>query len=476
MSGKSIKVIFISSIVLLAAAVVTLQLYKRSSSDRTRSDQEYLALLKQVIGIVKKSYVEPVDDKKLVKGAINGMLASLDPHSVYMPADSFKEMQVSTTGSFGGLGIEITIKDGRLTVISPIEDTPAFRAGIKPGDHIALIDGVPTRDLTINDAVKRMRGPKDTKVTLTILRKGTDKPLVFPLVRDIILVKSLRFRTLEPGYGYLRIMQFQSRTGVDLAAALETLKKENGGTLQGLILDLRNNPGGLLDQAVSVANHFVGDRPDNALIVYTRGRDESSRHDFNASVGEKEPPYPMVVLINGGSASASEIIAGALQDHGRAVIMGTTSFGKGSVQSIMGLPDNAGLLLTTAKYYTPKGRSIQAKGIIPDIVVENLLLNGKTKPESAPFREKDLDNHITDGAKKPLGPEQPEKTVNPAAPQPHPPAPAPQPDDLKKPPVDDFHLPSKPLTDDQVKQDYQLMRALDLLKGWELLKKAAKNK
>ena len=272
--------------------------------------------------------------------------------------------------------------------------------------------------MTINDAVNRMRGPKDTKVTLTILRKGSDKPIIFPLVRDIIQVKSLRFRTLEPGYGYLRIMQFQARTGADLTTALETLKKENGGTLQGLILDLRNNPGGLLDQAVSVANHFIGDRLDNGLIVYTRGREESSRQNFTATIGDKEPPYPMVVLINGGSASASEIIAGALQDHGRAVIMGTQSFGKGSVQSIMGLPNNAGLLLTTAKYYTPKGRSIQAKGITPDIVVESLVLNGKTKPEGNPFREKDLDNHITDGAKKPVGPEQPEKPVNPAPPRP----------------------------------------------------------
>ena len=472
MIGKSIKYILIGIIVILAASIVALQLYHRTASDRPRSDQEYLVLLKQVIGIVKKSYVDPVDENKLVKGAISGMLSSLDPHSIYMPADSFKEMQISTSGSFGGLGIEITIRDGRLTVISPIEDTPAFRAGIRSGDHIALIDSVPTRDLTINDAVKRMRGPKDTKVTLTIIRKGSDKPLVFPLIRDIIQVKSLRFRTLEPGYGYLRIIQFQARTGIDLAAALETLKKENGGTLQGLILDLRNNPGGLLDQAVSVANHFVGDRPDNSLIVYTRGREESSRHDFNATIGEKEPPYPMVVLINGGSASASEIIAGALQDHGRAVIMGTQSFGKGSVQSIMGLPNNAGLLLTTGKYYTPKGRSIQAKGITPDIVVENLLLNGKTKPEAAPFREKDLDHHITDGAKKPAGPEQPEKPVTPV----QPPAPAPKPEDPKKLPGDDFHLPSKVLTDDQVKQDYQLLRARDLLKGWELLKKASKNK
>lgn len=467
MSGKSLKIIFIGLIVVLAAAVISLQLNRQTSSGRARSDQEYLALVREVIGIVKKSYVEPVDEKKLVKGAINGMLASLDPHSVYLPADSFKEMQISTTGSFGGLGIEITIRDGRLTVISPIEDTPAYRAGIKAGDHIALIDGVPTRDLTINDAVKRMRGPKDTRVTLTIVRKGGDKPLVFPLVRDIIQVKSLRFRTLEPGYGYLRIMQFQSRTGADLAAALESLRKENGGTLQGLILDLRNNPGGLLDQAVSVANRFLGDRPDNALIVYTRGREESSRHDFMATIGDKEPRYPIVVLINGGSASASEIIAGALQDHQRAVIMGTQSFGKGSVQSILGLPGNAGLLLTTAKYYTPRGRSIQARGITPDIVVENLLLNGKTRPETAAFREKDLENHITDGVKKP------DKSTSPALPGASPPTP---PGDRKQPPADDLHLPSRTLTDDQVKQDYQLLRALDLLKGWEFLQKAAKNR
>ena len=472
MIAKRLRIILVIAIIALASAIATLQLYRHTTTSRVRSDQEYLALLKQVISIVKKSYVEPVDEKKLVKGAITGMLSSLDPHSVYMPADSFKEMKISTTGSFGGLGIEITIRDGRLTVISPIEDTPAFRAGIKPGDHIALIDGVPTRDMTINDAVNRMRGPQGTKVTLTIVRKGTDKPIVVPLVRDIIQVKSLRFRTLEPGYGYLRIMQFQARTGIDLDTALETLKKENGGTLKGLILDLRNNPGGLLDQAVSVANHFIGDRLDNGLIVYTRGREEASRHDYTASIGEKEPHYPMVVLINGGSASASEIIAGALQDHSRAVIMGTQSFGKGSVQSIMGLPNNAGLLLTTAKYYTPKGRSIQAKGITPDIVVENLKLNGKTKPEGASFREKDLENHITDGAKKPAAPAVPEKPGNPTAPRP--PAPPQQPDTLQKPPADDFHLPSKTLTDDQVKQDFQLLRALDLLKGWELLKKDSK--
>jgi carboxyl-terminal processing protease len=464
MTVKPIKIIFIGIIGLLALAVVALQFYQKSSPRRAGNDQEYLTLLKQVMGIVKKSYVEPVDEKKLLKGAINGMLASLDPHSVYMAADSFKEMQISTTGAFGGLGIEITIKEGKLTVISPIEDTPAFRAGVKSGDHIALIDGAPTQDMTINDAVKRMRGPKDTRVTLTVLRKGTDKPFVFPLVRDIIQVKSLRFRTLSPGYGYLRIMQFQSRTGVDLAAALESLKKENGGTLQGLVLDLRNNPGGLLDQAVSVANHFIGDRADNALIVYTRGREESSRQDFMASIGEKEPLYPIVLLINGGSASASEIIAGCLQDHGRAVIMGTQSFGKGSVQSIMGLPNNAGLLLTTAKYYTPKGRSIQAKGISPDIVVENLLLNGKSKPESAPFREKDLDNHITDGAGKPSGPLP--QTI---------PTQAVQPDGGTRIPVDDLHLPAKSLADDQMKQDYQLLRAFDLLKGLNLLKKAAMN-
>ena len=456
MNRKSFTRIFIGSIVLLAAAVVFLQLSPQLRSDRTRSDQEYIALLRQVITIVRKNYVEPVEEGKLVKGAITGMLASLDPHSVYLPPEPFKEMQINTMGAFGGVGIEITVKDGKLTVIAPIEDTPAYRAGIRPGDHIALIDGTPTRDLTINDAVKRMRGPKNTRVTLTIIRSGELKPLIFPLIRDIIQVKSLRFQTLAPGFGYLRIMQFQARTGTDLSAALDTLKQQNGGSLKGLVLDLRNNPGGLLDQAVNVANHFLGNRPDNALIVYTRGRDESSRHDFNASIGEKEPPYPLVVLINGGSASASEIIAGALQDHGRAVIMGTQSFGKGSVQNIIDLPRNAGLLLTTAKYYTPKGRSIQAKGITPDIVVENLILNGKTRPEAAPFREKDLDRHISDGTAKPgeTAPSTPSGSrIN--------------------PPASEGPLPHGMLTEAQVKKDYQLLRALDLLSGWNVLRTEA---
>ncbi len=457
MKRNFFKIIFGCAVVILVAAILALQLLPGSSPRRVRSDREYLTLLRQVMGIISKRYVEPVDEKKLVKGAISGMLASLDPHSAYLPADSFKEMEISTSGSFGGLGLEISVKEGRLTVIAPIEGTPAQRAGIKAGDHIALIDGVPTGDMTISDAVKRMRGPKDTRVTLTLLRKGADKPLVLPLVREIIQVKSLRFRTLEPGYGYLRIMQFQARTGAELSSALESLRKENGGTLQGLILDLRNNPGGLLDQAVSVANHFVGDRPDNSLIVYTRGREEASRHDFVASIGDKEPPYPLVVLINGGSASASEIIAGCLQDHGRAVIMGTQSFGKGSVQSVMGLPNNAGLLLTTAKYYTPKGRSIQAKGITPDIVVEELLLNGKSKPETATYREKDLDNHITDGGAKPA-----------ASP------PLPLPGEVKKKTVNDSSPPAR--SDDEARRDYQLLRGGDLLKGWELLRRGASRK
>ena len=398
------------------------------------------------MGVIGKSYLEPVDEKKLLRGAINGMLASLDPHSVYLPADSFKEMEVSTTGSFGGVGLEITVKEGRLTVISPIEGTPAGRGGIKSGDHIALIDGLPTRDLTIGDAVKRMRGPQGSRVTLTLLRKGADKPLVIPLVREIIQVKSLRFRTLEPGYGYLRIMQFQSRTGADLTEALEQLRKENGGSLRGLILDLRNNPGGLLDQAVSVANHFVGQQSDNSLIVSTRGREKSSSQEFMATIGVKEPPYPIVLLINGGSASASEIIAGCLQDHGRAVIMGTQSFGKGSVQSIIGLPHNGGLLLTTGKYYTPKGRSIQAKGITPDIVVDDLVMDGKSSKETTTFREKDLDNHLTDGATAPSAPLPPESPKSPA----------------------------HSLADDRARQDYQLQRGVDLLKGWDLLRKAVK--
>jgi carboxyl-terminal processing protease len=407
------------------------------------NDYESIELFTDVLSLVKKSYVEDVDTKKLIYGAINGMLSSLDPHSSFMPPETYKEMKIETKGSFGGLGIEISVKDGILTVISPIEDTPAYKAGIKAGDQILKIDEKFTKDLSITDAVKRMRGTKGTKVTLTILREGFDKPKEFPLIRDIIQVKSIKFKTLDRGYGYLRVAQFQEKTDDDLVKALAALKEENGGSLQGLVLDLRNDPGGLLDQAVKVSEHFL---EEGKLIVYTEGREKDSKMRFTSRGGQKEADYPIVALINSGSASAAEIVAGALQDHKRAVVMGTQSFGKGSVQTIIPLSDNSGLRLTTARYFTPNGRSIQAKGINPDIVVERIELPTTEKKEGMHIREKDLENHFEDK-------DEAEAKAKAA----------------KEEKKDEKEAPYK--TDEQLKSDYQMLRALDLLKGYSILKK-----
>lgn len=438
--GKKSLLLVMIAVLLAAGFSIGIKFWKTSPG---KNDEEYIGLFKKVVALVKKDYVEKVDDKKLMQSAINGMLAALDPHSAYLPPDSFKEMKVEMSGSFGGLGIEISIKDGKLTVISPIEDTPAFRAGIKSGDHIWKIDDKFTKDMGVAKAVSLMRGTKGTRVTLSILREGQTKPLVFPLIRDIIQVKSLRSRTLEAGFGYIRIAQFQERTGEEFVKALQTLHEQNGGKLQGLVLDLRNNPGGLLDQAVRVADRFVGEGFGNGLVVYTEGRDPSSKRSLTANVGEKEPRYPVVVLINGGSASASEILAGALQDNKRAIIMGTQSFGKGSVQSIMPLRDGGALKLTTARYYTPSGRSIQAKGITPDIVVGMVdLPNGEKKTEKY-IREKDLENHIESPDKKEETAKE-ETSVN--------------------------------KQDDAVAKDYQLSRALELLRGIEVMNRISKAK
>lgn len=434
-SGKSRKItIFIT---LFSALVIFIGMgVQRRCAAQGGNDYESIELFTDVLSIVKKSYVEEVDTKKLIYGAINGMLSSLDPHSSFMPPETYKEMKIDTKGSFGGLGIEITIKDGILTVISPIEDTPAFKAGIKAGDQILKIDDKFTKDLTITEAVKRMRGPKGSKVTISIFREGLDKPKDYTLERDIIQVKSVKFKTLDDGYGYVRIAQFQEKTDDDLEKALKTLHDENGGNLRGLVLDLRNDPGGLLDQAVRVAEHFID---EGKLIVYTEGREKDSKMKFVSRKGGKEPHYPMVVLINSGSASASEIVAGALQDHKRAVVMGTQSFGKGSVQTIIPLSDNSGLRLTTARYFTPSGRSIQAKGITPDIVAERVELAATEKKEGMHIREKDLENHFEVEGKEKADEKKPAKT--PAY-----------------------------KTDEQIKSDSQLLRALDLLKGWEILK------
>ena len=437
-----------AAIVAVLVIIIGISSQRRCDAEAKGSDYESIELFTDVMAIVKKSYVEEVDTKKLIYGAINGMLASLDPHSSFMPPDTYKEMKIDTKGAFGGLGIEISIKDGILTVISPIEDTPAFKAGIKSGDQIFKIDDKFTKDLNINDAVKRMRGQKGTKVILTIMREGFDKPQEFPLMRDIIQVRSVRSKLMEDGYGYVRIAQFQEKTDEDLAKFLKSLKEENKGELKGLVLDMRNDPGGLLDQAVKVAEHFI---EDGQMIVYTEGREKESKMQFTSRKGTKEPKYPIVVLINSGSASASEIVAGALQDHKRAIVMGTQSFGKGSVQTIIPLSDQSGLRLTTARYYTPKGRSIQAKGITPDIVVERLELpkDAADKKEAMHLREKDLENHFEGEDKGAV--RDPKKE--------------------QKPQQDKKDKAAPVRAEDALKGDYQVMRALDLLKGWEILKK-----
>lgn len=454
-SRSSKKIAFGFAAVVVALVVfIGISTQKRCDAKGGSKEYEYIGLLTDVMTIVKKSYVEEVDSKKLIYGAINGMLTALDPHSSFMTPDTFKELKVETKGAFGGLGIEISMKDGILTVISPIEDTPAQRAGIKAGDQILKIDDRFTKDLSITESVKRMRGPKGSKVVLTIMRDGFERPKEFPLIRDVIQVKSVRSRMLENGYGYIRIAQFQERTDEDVTKALKALQEENKGKqLDGLVLDLRNDPGGLLDQAVRVSDHFV---ESGKLIVYTEGRDKDARMQFTATSRSKEPGYPIVVLINGGSASASEIVAGALQDHKRAVVMGTQSFGKGSVQTIIPLSDDSGLRLTTARYYTPSGRSIQAKGITPDIIVEQLELPKQSSKREAMFvREKDLENHFEntdEGKKSEEKKEQPkEKETNKDAP-----------DAVK--------------AVDPLKSDYQLIRALDLLKGWDILKRMGAEK
>jgi carboxyl-terminal processing protease len=356
---------------------------------------EDLQLLSAVFGRIKSDYVETVPDDKLIKEAINGMVRGLDPHSDFLDAEAFKELQVSTQGKFGGLGIEVGVEDGVVRVTSPIEDTPAFRAGIKSGDLIVKIDDTATRGLPLSKAVEKMRGKPGTQVVLTVVRKDADTPLVFTLTREEINVKSVRAKMIEPGYGYVRIRNFQERTGEDLARALKDFYAK--GELKGLVLDVRSDPGGLLNQAVAVSAAFL---PKDALVVYTDGRTADARMRLVASKdnfsrrGEdyfKDLPaavktVPMVVLVDGGTASASEIVAGALQDHKRATVIGNQTFGKGSVQTILPLGNNAGLKLTTARYYTPSGRSIQAKGIEPDIAVDD--------GRDSRIREANLERHL----------------------------------------------------------------------------------
>ncbi len=399
--------------------------------------------LSEVFGKIKENYVEEVKDKKLLTDAIRGMLSGLDPHSNFLDLEEFKELTVGTKGEFGGLGIVVGMENGFVKVISPIDDTPAQRAGIQAGDLIIKLDEKPVKGMVLDDAVKLMRGKPGSKIMLLISREGVDKPIKVELTRDRIRVKSIKSRALEPGYAYLRITQFQERTTDDLIKAIRKLKKENNGKLKGVVLDLRNNPGGLLDAAVGVSDAFL----TKGVVVSVRGRHPDNAHVYQATPKDEIDGVPMVVLVNGGSASASEIVAGALQDHKRAIIMGKQTFGKGSVQSIVKLTNDTALKMTTARYYTPSDRSIQAQGIKPDIELSNLKV--AIGENDDPFiKEADLSGHLENDNGKD------EKTDKPNA----------NPAD-KKPQAKGDKGKKKPLAS----EDYHLYEALNLLKGLNLL-------
>ncbi|VAV83736.1 Carboxyl-terminal protease [hydrothermal vent metagenome] len=401
---------------------------------KAASNKEYesLRIFTDVIGIVQDNYTDDTELNELVYSAVKGMLKDLDPHSSFMTPDDYKEMQIDTKGSFGGVGIEIGIRDGILVVVSPIEDTPAFKAGLQAKDFIVKIENKPTKDMSLGDAVKLIRGKRGTPVKLWIMREGFKKPKAFDVVRDIIKIKSVKFKDLGDGFGYVRITQFQEKTTVDLEKALVALGSRTG-KIKGLVLDLRNNPGGLLPQAVSVSNKFLS----GGVIVSTKGRLRGQSMEFTADRFGTHPYYPMVVLVNEGSASASEIVAGALQDHHRAVVLGANTFGKGSVQTIIPLSDGSAVRITTSKYYTPSGRSIQAKGIEPDIIVGN--------SDNHYLKEKDLAGHLegedsADDKKKGKGKDKDKRLV-----------------------IDEGKI-TKDI------KEIQLKRALDYLKSWHLFK------
>lgn len=407
------------------------------SDAQAYNDQTYdqIRLFSEALSIVQKNYVEEPETQELVRGAIRGMLTSLDPHSSFMTPDMYKEMQIDTQGEFQGIGITIGTRDGILTVIAPIDDTPAHRAGILAGDKIVMIEDKPTKDMSLMEAVKLMRGPKGTQVTISILREGEPAPIKHTITRDVIPLTSVKVKDIDRNIGYLRITNFAKKTSTEFGEALEKIRKDKGEDFKGLVLDLRNNPGGLLVSAIEIADHFIESGP----IVTTKGRLQNQNFAYNAKTRGTEPQYPMVVLVNGGSASASEIVAGALQDSKKAILIGTTTFGKGSVQTIYRLGDGSGMRVTTARYFTPSGRSIQATGIEPDIIVRN-----KGGTPRGHLREKDLTGHLENNQVEEDGvggDEQPEEEG----------------------PALDF-IPEDPA------EDTQLMRAVDLLKGVDLFK------
>jgi len=358
-----------------------------------RTPLDTLRLFAEAYNRIKLNYVEQVDDSELVESAIRGMLESLDPHSAFLVKEDYDELQESTQGEFGGLGIEISLENGLVKVIAPMDDTPAMKAGVKAGDLIIKLDDKPIKGMPLNKAVDLMRGKPGTDITLTILREGEKKPLLTTITRDIIQIASVKSRVLDEQFGYIRISNFQNATARDMVDKLQELHKEIDGPIRGLVLDLRNNPGGVLNAAVSVSDAFL----EGGIIVYTEGRTEDSRIKYAAKSGDILSGAPIIVLVNEGSASASEIVAGALQDHKRAVIMGNQTFGKGSVQTVVPVADDAAIKLTTARYYTPKGRSIQAEGIVPDIKLENVSITMKSDSGGILVKEKDLEGHLANG-------------------------------------------------------------------------------
>lgn len=419
--------------------------FTRESSADSEAVYKGLKTFADVIEMIEKNYVDPVDTEELVQKAIQGMVSSLDPHSLLLPPEEFEDLQIDTKGKFTGIGISISIRDGFVTVVSPIEGTPAYRAGIKAGDRIIKVDGKPVKDL--REAVKKMRGPKGTKVAVTVARKGEPEPIEFNLIRDVIPIQSVRATMLKPGYGYAWVTHFRDQTVRDLEKSLKKLEKEHGA-LKGLVLDLRDNPGGLLPQAIKMSDLFLSEGD----ILSIKGRLKRHARAFSAHQDDDDVTYPLVVLINGGSASASEIVAGALQDNKRAVIMGTTSFGKGSVQTVETLRDGYGLKLTIARYYTPKGRSIQAKGIEPDITVYHSILDQKdlAADEKRMLKEKDLQNHLD---------AEPVKSGDDAK-------------QKQKSRQKNRQPGHGPLDPERLASDNQVVRALDILMGYDILTSA----
>jgi carboxyl-terminal processing protease len=437
MSHERFSTVVISGLTLTVILFVGILIGKGGDRAGYASEPyEELQIFAEVLSQVKKHYVEETQTKDLIQGALRGMLAGLDPHSSFMTQDMFKEMQVETKGEFGGLGIQIGIKNNQLTVIAPIEDTPAFEAGIQPGDTIIKVDDKPTKDLTLMEAVQHMRGPRGTAVQLTIHREDIEDPLVFSLKRDIIKIQSVRSKLLEGNIGYIRLSQFQEATTDDLTKELEKLTSKE---IQGLIIDLRNNPGGLLTAAVGVSEQFL---ESGRLVVSIQGRN-GKKDEYRAKANSKNYEYPMIVLVNHGSASASEIVAAAMQDWGKAVVIGTTTFGKGSVQTILPLSDGSGLRLTTAKYYTPKGKSIHSVGVAPDIVID-------PKPVQVAKQETPEEKN-KDG-----------KTKS-----------SPTPSD-SKPPVSSPPADSAAKDKDEAQpvppEDLQLLKAVEMLKSWKVFK------